>query len=459
MKSTFKTGGLGGQALLPQLLFLCVLVVLVFSPALSAYFEADDFLWLIHASWHDGTQALTGNWGLGVAWRPITRLSFLLDARLFGWNAWPWHAVNLGLHALNAVLLAVLAGQAGAARRDALLAAALFAVLPLDWENVDWISGRTGSLCLSFLLGAAIFWFRARLWPACLCQALALLCYEPAVILPLALLALVPVAGADAPARRRLLAGIAALAGTAAAIWLLRWLLLGSAKLATDVTGRHYFPTLGFDVLSLGAHAWRDFGAIGFIAVAILLGRGLYSRRCHLGVACLLAACAALYLPFTPVAGFTERFAYLATAPLACALALSASSWRGGRVALCMLAVLFAIRSHAQAEGFARAGDLTRAMLAAITAIPDTGSNLVFDGVPTHDGPYYLLWANFEDSVAALRPSAHFAATSEWVLRMPDLLRRTATEATRYYEFDAATRGFRPLPAVQWRARHGVASP
>jgi hypothetical protein len=68
---------------------------------------------------------MTGSWGLGTAYRPITRLSFLLDARLFGWNALPWHAVNLALHALNAVLLAKLVGDCGAGRRDALLAGAV----------------------------------------------------------------------------------------------------------------------------------------------------------------------------------------------------------------------------------------------------------------------------------------------------------------------------------------------
>ncbi len=427
---------------------------------LSAYFEADDFLWLIHASWHDGWSALTGDWGLGTAYRPITRLSFLVQAQLSGWNALPWHAVNLALHAMNAALLAVLAGQAGASRRDALLAAVLFAVIPFDWENVDWISGRTGLLCLGFMLGSAIFWFRLRqsggILPACMCQALALLCYEPAIILPLVLIVLLPVAASDMHERRRLVTGVMALAATDAVIWALRYSLLGSAKLATDVAGTHYFPTLGYDILSLGAHAWRDVGAVGFIGVALLLARGVTARPVRRIVACLLGASIALYLPFTPVAGFTERFAYLATAPLACALVVSASSWRGGRAALCLLAFLFAIRSHAQAEGFRRAGDLTRAMLADIAAIGEDGSNLVFDGVPTHDGPYYLLWANFEDAVVAVRPSGHFAATSEWVLRMPDLLRRTVTQPTRFYEFDSATRGFRPMQAAVWRSRHGL---
>jgi hypothetical protein len=404
---------------------------------------------------------MTGSWGLGTAYRPITRLSLLLDARLFGWHALPWHAVNLVLHALNATLLTVLVGECGAGRRDALLAGAVFAVVPLDWENVDWISGRTGLLCLGFMLGAAIFWRRTpRAWwnlaPACLCQALALLCYEPALVLPVALLVLVPVLARTPMQRRRLVVANAALAGCAALVWLFRAMALGTAKLATDVAGAHYFATLGHDILSLGAHVLRDAGAAGFAGLAAMLAAGFVRPPHRRALACLLACGAVLYLPFTPVYGFTERFAYLATAPLAVALMVSARCWRWGRPALCVLALVFALRSHAQAEGFAHAGDITRAMLTRIAAMPADGRNLVFDDVPSHDGPYYLLWANFEDAVAALRPARGFAATSEWVLRMPDLRRRALSEDTIFLSYDAVSHGFQPLSRAAWRARHGM---
>jgi hypothetical protein len=168
----------------------------------------------------------------------------------------------------------------------------------------------------------------------------------------------------------------------------------------------------------------------------------------------LLAAALALYVPFTPVAGFTERFSYLAGAPAAASLAMAALSWRWGRPALCLLVVLFGLRAYADAAGFRHAGDVTRRMLAAIAAIPDDGSNLVFVGVPTHDGPYYLLWANFEDAVAARRPAAGFAATAEWVLRVPKLLRRTRTEPTKFYAYDNAQSSFIPLQPAAWLQDH-----
>ncbi len=418
-------------------------------PALFGYFEADDILWVIHDRWADGWHAITGNWGLGVAYRPITRLSFLLDAKAFGWHAAPWHAENLALQALNAALLAALARQAGARRRDALLAAALFAALPLDWENVDWISGRTGLLCLAFLLAEANLALRpgAALWPACLCQACAMLCYEPAAIAPLALLA--AARALPRPPPRRPTALFTALAATAAAVWALRTALLGTPAVATDVAGPIYPINAAIDLLSLGVHLWRDLGWLGVLATCALLAAGLPDPSRRRRLLWLLAAAFVLYLPFTPVAGFTERFAYLAGAPAAAALAMAALSWRWGRPALCLLILLFGLRAHAQAGGFRHAGDITRRMLAAAAAIPDDGSNLVFRGVPTHDGPYYLLWANFEDAVAARRRSAGFAATEEWVRRMPALLRRARTEPTRCYAYDPLHISFVPCPA--WR--------
>jgi hypothetical protein len=441
----------GAKTLIRWYVVLGGLVVFIHWPALLAYFEADDILWLTHDRWSDGWHAMTGNWGLGVAYRPITRLSFLVDAKSFGWHAAPWHAENLALHALNATLLATLAQRAGARPRDALLTAAVFAALPLDWENVDWISGRTGLLCLAFLLAEAHLVLRqgTRLWLPCLCQVGAMLCYEPAAIAPLALLAAARALPAPKPPRSRMTV-FAALAATTAAIWALRAALLGTATVATDIAGRWYPVNAGFDLLSLGVHVWRDAGWAGFLITAALLAAGLADPSRRRRIIWLMAASLALYLPFTPVAGFTERFAYLAGAPAAAAIAMAALSWRWGRPALCLLVVVFALRAQARAAGFRHAGDITRQMLAAIAAIPDDGSNLVFVGVPTHDGPYYLLWANFEDAVAASRRSAGFAATAEWVLRMPDLLRRARTQPTKFYAYDPAHVSFARLPGDTW---------
>ena len=452
-----RDGGSGGGGS-PHSALLIVLVFLTHAPALCAYFEADDFLWVIHQSRHDALSALTGSWGLGTAYRPVTRLSFLLDARLFGWTAWPWHAVNLGLHAANAIVLTGVARQAGVQQRDAFLAAALFAVLPVDWENVDWISGRTGLLCLLFLLCTVRFWLRflqgsQGLAASCCFLALAMLAYEPACVLPLGLLLSSLVLRWEG---RRLVVSLAALAGTASFVWLLRWAVLGTAGVATDVAAPHYWTNLAWDSVRMAAHAWRDFGTLGFVGVIGALASGLAARRTRRIVLSLLVAALALVLPFTPVAGFTERFLYLASAPLAAALIAAVAVRPWGRPACMLLIALCAWRSHAQADGFRHAGDLTRLMLSHIKAIPADGDNLVFDGVPTHDGRYYLLWANFEDAVAALRPARGFAATTEWVLRNRDLCTRALTEPTHFLVYDNAG-GFIDETRAAWAARNGVA--
>ena len=455
-------GGRGGRLRLPLLVFLPFVVLAVHYPALGAYFEADDFLWVIHHDWRDGIDALTGNWGLGVAWRPLSRLSFVLDARLFGWTAWPWHAVNLAVHAGNAMLVACLARQAGVGRGDALLTACLFAALPLDWENVDWISGRTGELCLLFSLASAIFWARyvracggpAGLPGACVCLGLAMLCYEPAAVLPLALLAATPMLGGIA--RRRAAASLGWLCLTSGVLWGVRWALLGTPGVATDVAAAHYMPNLGFDLLRMVAHGWRDFGPPALAAVCAIVTSGLWQVRSRRPVACCLVAAGALYLPFTPVAGFTERFLYLAGVPFCAALVAALAPFQWGRAAGCLLVAVFAWQAHGQAQGFRAAGDLTRRLLAAVRAIPDDGANLVFDRVPTHDGPYYLLWANFGDAAAAVRPAAGFMTTTEFLLWHPDLLHRALTGHTHFYTYVAAPVGFAEIPAAVWRARQGL---
>ncbi len=440
--------------------FLClpVLILLIHYPALAGYFEADDILWVIHHTTQDGVSAITGSWGLGTAWRPITRLSFLLDADLFGWTAWPWHAVNLALHAGNAVLVACLARQASLGRADALLMAALFAALPLDWENVDWISGRTGELCLMFLLPAAIFWLRhvqggGGLGCACLCLALAMLCYEPAAILPLALLAGAP-AVPGRPSRRRVARALAWLVLTVMVVWAVRWALLGTARVATDLATSHYVPNLVWDLLRLGAHAWRDFGPLCFVALAVAIGCGMWRPQSRRSVACGLAAAGALYLPFTPVAGFTERFLYLAGVPFAAALLASLAPWRWGRAAAWVFVAGFALQAHAQAEGFRAAGDLTRRILADIRAIPDDGANLVFDQVPTHDGRYYLLWANLSDAASAVRPAGGFVTTTEYLRWHPALLHRALTEKTHVYVWRPAMADFGEISVRSWQGRY-----
>jgi hypothetical protein len=77
-----------------------------------------------------------------AAWHPLTWLSHMLDAQLFGVWAGGHHATSVVLHALCAVLLfAALRSLTGATWRSAAVAA-FFAWHPLRVESVAWVSER-----------------------------------------------------------------------------------------------------------------------------------------------------------------------------------------------------------------------------------------------------------------------------------------------------------------------------
>jgi tetratricopeptide (TPR) repeat protein len=106
------------------------------------------------------------------ATRPILNLSYAIDYALFGPNAAAFHSVNVLLHAINVVLLFLLAwrlaedetpstGPAIRSQVVALSAAVLFAVHPMMTEAVTYVAGRSEVLCTTFFLLA---FFCARRW-------------------------------------------------------------------------------------------------------------------------------------------------------------------------------------------------------------------------------------------------------------------------------------------------------
>src|SRR5262245_5475234 len=104
--------------------------------------------------------------------RPIVNLSYAIDRQLFGRGSLGFHRTNLALHALNVLLLFVLARRlysevrlkadttyaaSGFSRTStptlmAFAAALLFAVHPMMTEAVGYVSGRSELLCGVFFL-------------------------------------------------------------------------------------------------------------------------------------------------------------------------------------------------------------------------------------------------------------------------------------------------------------------
>ena len=94
--------------------------------------------------------------GDSANWFPVTRLSHLLDAQLFGMRAGPHHISSVLFHGLAALLLFAFLRRATGVRWPSAFVAFLFAVHPLHVESVAWVAERKDLLC-------TLFWFLALL--------------------------------------------------------------------------------------------------------------------------------------------------------------------------------------------------------------------------------------------------------------------------------------------------------
>ena len=165
-------------------------VAAVYWPTLGFEFLNWDDPWYVVnnpliRSWHPANL-----WGIATEvvsrnYAPVTIFSFLVDHTV--WGLWPggYHLTNVLLHAINGVLVYALIQQLTNNRSAAWIAAALWAVHPVQVESVAWVSSRKGLLSATFLLASSLCWLRpdrsdrherwALLWfvPALLSKAIA----------------------------------------------------------------------------------------------------------------------------------------------------------------------------------------------------------------------------------------------------------------------------------------------
>jgi hypothetical protein len=95
-----------------------------------------------------------------VFYYPLTALSFMLDATIYGLNPFGFHLTNVLLHMANAILLfLVLRKMTGAMWRSA-LAAFFWAVHPLRVESVVWITERKDVLSGLFFMLTLLAYIR-----------------------------------------------------------------------------------------------------------------------------------------------------------------------------------------------------------------------------------------------------------------------------------------------------------
>ena len=154
-------------------ILLAVLVFAVFGQTLRQGFvnfdDGDYFTSNFHVltglTWNNAKWAF--QIGYAANWHPLTWLSLMLDAQLFGTGPAGPHLTNVILHAANTVLLFLLlrrlmglrsdksvgamATQAGALWPSAFVAA-IFAIHPLHVESVAWVSERKDVLSGLFFM-------------------------------------------------------------------------------------------------------------------------------------------------------------------------------------------------------------------------------------------------------------------------------------------------------------------
>ena len=190
-----------GRVTLLLALGLAALTVLAHGGSLgNGFFGLDDALYV-----SENPAVLGGFTGRGVQWaftlntntywHPLTWLSLMLDAQVFGPTAWGFHLTNLVLHAANVVLFFCLLQLASGRVWPSAAAAALFAVHPIHVEAVAWVTARKDVLSGFFFLSSAlayVLWAahgRAGLrWMSVLAYVLAILAKPVALTLPFALL-------------------------------------------------------------------------------------------------------------------------------------------------------------------------------------------------------------------------------------------------------------------------------
>jgi protein O-mannosyl-transferase len=130
----------------------------------------------------------------GGSWMPLTWLSYLLDASLWGDHAAGYHTTNVLLHAVSANLLFLTLLMLTRGLWPSVFVALCFALHPLRVESVIWIAERkdvlSGLFFMLTLAGYARFTGQARGAITFLCLLLGLMTKPMLVTLPLLLLLL-----------------------------------------------------------------------------------------------------------------------------------------------------------------------------------------------------------------------------------------------------------------------------
>lgn len=331
--------------------------------------------------------------------------------------------MSLLWHATTTTLLALLLARLTGDTTFSLVAAAVFALLPMQYENTLWISARSHPIALAGSLASLLALdrflqapLRARLLASAIFLAAALLSYEAAVYtVPLAVL--VVLARGRSISWRASGIGLATLAGVVAVYLSARhWVLAGENLYAVQAAGNYLTPAFAGRFVDLGrtmiTQVWPSPWL--FVAAGVVAAFTAPRMLAHAGAGVLVAAIG--YAPFSLVQGFGPRFAYASQAGLAMVLAaavtgLSRLGYVGRPLAALLLSLLLVheLRETRQiAREWQEAGVIGRESLERLTAgwpDPDPDRPAVILGAPTAHGRAMIFFTYFDLALRTFHPS------------------------------------------------------
>jgi len=328
-------------------LLLLAAALVAFGASLGSSFHFDDY-----AIFSDPALTSPDGW-LGI-WslrqtRPLTYLTLWLNYQVGGQDALGYHLFNLALH-LGAVMLLYECLRRLLPETAAVVAAALFAVHPIQAEAVNYIWGRSIVLAALACFAAWLAWIKGRPWVAVAWFAAALLAKEECAAFPLVLMMMkrnrpgglfhvAAMLGLSAAAGARVIYATAVTPGAPAGLQagITPWhyflaqgpVILRYLRLAIMPYGFTIDPDIRVPAVWLGLLAWLAVGAIAAIAwryaraerAWLLAGLILLIPSSTIFPAQDLAADRRMYLPllgFAAVAGLLlERVKPRALAPAA----------------------------------------------------------------------------------------------------------------------------------------------
>lgn len=187
--------------LFPLLLVICVFTA--YSNVYGFVFLYDDEFLIIKNRFLQSfsfigdifTSSSTGGAGyLDSFYRPMQIVLYLFIEQIFGNETWAYHLLNVTLHAINAVLVYLLARKMGLRSITAFLCALVWSLHPIHTEAVTYMSATADPLHTVFLVSGLLVAIPTFTWPRLAAAmgffVLALLSKESGIVFPALLFAM-----------------------------------------------------------------------------------------------------------------------------------------------------------------------------------------------------------------------------------------------------------------------------